>query len=168
MYCCSESNASYFTILSHYVGNRSRLYSQRLTVCIVAIKSNPNNFYLQKLINSQVIDFNGISNCLEIFDAKRWENTFFEDNYDIQYFYLIISKQIYLIHEEARASTTTPNQNGSESNGNDGILDTPQNWSFTIRCSLVSIPRTPLFLGDTISVFYAPITGQTNSWSWRV
>ena len=60
--------------------------------------------------------------------------------------------------------TTTPGQSGHRSNDNKGALHILQDWSLTIRCSLVSYPRhsvggEKVFLPlcrDAVSIFYSP------------
>ena len=57
--------------------------------------------------------------------------------------------------------TTTSDQSGPGSGGNEGVLHTPQDLNLTIRCSLVSYPGHSLFIGrgsyfsadDIINVF---------------
>ena len=37
-----------------------------------------------------------------------------------------------------QTDTTTPGQNGPESNGNEGVLYVPQTWNVSVRCNLMS------------------------------
>ena len=58
--------------------------------------------------------------------------------------------------------TTTLGQSEPRNNDNEGVFQTPHNWSRTIRCSLVSYKGHPISLvkessyssaGNTVSVF---------------
>ena len=66
-----------------------------------------------------------------------------------------------------QTSTISLSQSEPRSNGNEGLFHTPQNKSLTIRCSLVSYLRHNFLRGscpssgDTVKVFYAPLTEQS-------
>ena len=103
-----------------------------------------------------MIDFDGLSTCLELFHAYGLgdcihylhfcvvSQIFCIQLYNIRYSYLIqiVHKQTYLTH---RCNPTNLCQIGPEKNANEEVLHTPQNWSLTIICSLVQYPGYPFY-----------------------
>ena len=57
---------------------------------------------------------------------------------------MILNRFIWPI-DGALTNATTPGQSESGSNGNEEVLYTPQNWSLTIRYSLVSYSDYPFW-----------------------
>ena len=114
----------------------------------------------------RLIDFNTMSTCLELLYAKRLGNhlqstfifTFFVQLFLKRVFFSTWSHQIWIIFnrsiwliEVTQTGTTIPDQN----NGHEGMnphSQSLQNWSLTIRCSLVSYPKHP-FLGGVLPFY---------------
>ena len=95
------------------------------------------------------IDFKGMSTCLELFYTQRLRNHI--------WIYIFLKKlsfpplrhsQIYLtLIDETLTSTTTLNQSGPGSNGNERVVHTPTDLEPHHQILFSVQSKTPLFFG---------------------
>ena len=118
-----------------------------------------------------MIDFNGRSTCLGLYHALSLGNHIHIYIFCVFFFFCTWSYQIQMVFKQIslthRQDFTPLGQKKPGSNGNEVVLHTSQNWSLTIRCSLILHSGHPFWGGDAypsvwdaVSIFWATLTEQ--------